>query len=244
MSSPIKDNFVLSPRLLAVAEMIRRTGKKRVADVGTDHAKLPLFLIREGICDFCYAADIREGPLMQAKKNIEMLGIGRDQILPILSDGLKSIPDDYDCVSICGMGGLLIYRIIAETTNCIPFIIAPMSSTVELCRELYSNGYKIIDATVAREENRFYPIYRVEKKSDSIEYESFDCLFPRALRLQYLKNNEIREYIRFNLEIMEKNVSCREKSSKNEPELPYLQDLVYKTKNFIESCEKSEEEII
>ena len=85
----------LTPRLNLVSEMISSLHVSTVADIGTDHAKLPIFLIQNKLCNKVYASDIANGPLKSAKKNLDFYGITSPSVKLYLSDGLQSIPNDY-----------------------------------------------------------------------------------------------------------------------------------------------------
>lgn len=74
-----------------------------VADIGTDHAFLPVELVQQGIIPKAYACDVAQGPLNTARTNIAMAGLS-DRIPVILSDGLAKVPDDAQCIVIAGMG--------------------------------------------------------------------------------------------------------------------------------------------
>ena len=87
-------------RLKKIAEMISKG--MIVADIGTDHAFLPIMLVQNGISDRVYACDVAEGPLKGARENIAKSGLS-DRISTILTDGLHDVPMDTDCVVIAGM---------------------------------------------------------------------------------------------------------------------------------------------
>ena len=119
-----------------------------VADIGTDHAYLPVWLVRSGKVPSAVAADLREGPLKNAAANIEKNGVS-DKIKTVLSDGLDKIqPDDADDIVIAGMGGELIVRIIDRT----PWlrnagkhlILQPMTKADTLRRYLCENGFAVL----------------------------------------------------------------------------------------------------
>ena len=76
----------------------------RVADIGCDHGYLSIYLLSEGIASSVIAADINEGPLQSAMRNAEKYGV-KDRIRFYLSDGVKSIPRDFDTLVCAGMGG-------------------------------------------------------------------------------------------------------------------------------------------
>ena len=108
-------NSALNARLLSVAELTRQDAI--LADIGTDHAYLPLFLLDSGKIKFAYCCDINEGPLASARKNAEERArLGETDF--ILTNGAtvlsgKGITD----YAICGMGGELIADIIERAPH-------------------------------------------------------------------------------------------------------------------------------
>ncbi len=94
---------LLTPRLQAIADFV--PPDSRVADVGTDHAYVPVFLVKTGICPRAIAGDIGEGPLLNARRTVEMYGV-TDRVTTLLSPGLDRFPpEEVDTVVIAGMGG-------------------------------------------------------------------------------------------------------------------------------------------
>ena len=104
----------LSARLAAVAALVEPGS--RVADVGTDHGYIPIYLVQTGIADRAIAMDVRSGPLERARAHVDRLPPGcRERIETRLSDGLKALsPGEADTVVIAGMGGELMIRILDE----------------------------------------------------------------------------------------------------------------------------------
>ena len=101
----------LSPRLLAAAHCVPCGA--RVIDVGTDHGKLPVWLVQNNIASHVWAGDIRPGPLSSAQALIEAEHLA-DKISVRLTDGLQGFSEaDCDTVTICGMGGENIAEILA-----------------------------------------------------------------------------------------------------------------------------------
>ena len=92
----------LSHRLLACCGFVHPGD--RVADVGCDHGHLSIHLLQTGIASHVYVSDVREGPLSSAKRNAETYGI-TDRIDFFLSDGVQSLPRDFDTLVCAGMGG-------------------------------------------------------------------------------------------------------------------------------------------
>ena len=98
----------LDDRLKSVASLVRNG--KRVADIGTDHGYLVAYLVENNICPCGIAADLRKGPLENARQTVIQQGLS-DKIELILSDGLENIsPDSCDDIVIAGMGGNLIAK--------------------------------------------------------------------------------------------------------------------------------------
>ena len=136
---------VLTPRLLSAAEFVRQGAV--FADVGTDHAYLPIFLLESGKILRAVCSDINEGPLLNAETNARESGVhGKMQF--ILTDGAAVLADlGITDVAICGMGGELIADIIEKApflfNSAIRLILQPMSKKAELRRYLASRGFKI-----------------------------------------------------------------------------------------------------
>lgn len=152
--------FLLNPRLAAVADMV--TPGSVVADVGTDHAYLPIWLIKKGVCPTAIAMDIRQGPLDRARENIRRYQV-EEKIWIRLSDGLEQLkPGEADTVVIAGMGGELISRILARAPwvkqQAIRFIFQPMSAAAELRIYLSQEGYAIQKETAVMDAGRIYTV--------------------------------------------------------------------------------------
>ena len=100
--------IVLSPRLKTAADMVRKGVV--AADIGTDHAYLPSYLVLSGICPRALACDLRKGPLENAAETLEHWNIA-DKITLRLSDGLDELSaGEADDIIMAGMGGILIAK--------------------------------------------------------------------------------------------------------------------------------------
>lgn len=124
--------FKLPPRLAAIAALV--PDGARLADVGTDHALLPIRLLLDGKIQRAVATDIRPGPLSRARENAYAAGV--QDLSCVLCDGLTGIsPDSVDTVVIAGMGGENIAAILraapwaCRNALC---ILQPMSRPEEL----------------------------------------------------------------------------------------------------------------
>lgn len=135
----------LSSRLQAIAGLVPKG--TRVADVGTDHGYIPIYLLQSGICESAVASDVREGPLQSAVRSASALGL-EDKISFRLADGLRKVqPEEADTVIIAGMGGETIIHILSEAAwtknDGKLLILQPMSKQSLLRRWLTENGYVI-----------------------------------------------------------------------------------------------------
>lgn len=153
----------LTPRLRAIAEQVPRGAK--FADIGTDHAYLPVRLMLDGVVEAAVAADLREGPLERARRTAAQYGL-EEKVCFRLCDGLSGIaPDEADVIAIAGMGGDTIANILAAA----PWtgepgkllLLQPMTALPELRRWLGSSGYAIKGERIAREGERLYSIWTV-----------------------------------------------------------------------------------
>ena len=93
--------LVLSARLSCIADFIPDGAV--VADIGTDHAYLPIYLALHNRCPRIYACDVRDGPLQKARDYIAQYGV-QDQIEVLKSDGFLNVPDDYSTAVIALLG--------------------------------------------------------------------------------------------------------------------------------------------
>jgi len=160
--------FSLSGRLMAAADFVAPGA--RVADVGTDHGKLPVWLMLQGRISAAIASDIREQPLCNARETVAKNGLsGRIQLR--LCDGLAGITaHEVDTVVIAGMGGDTIAAILAAAPwtkdGAHRLILQPETASVRLRRFLYDNGYTILDETLVQE-HRLYSILLVTGGTDA-----------------------------------------------------------------------------
>ena len=149
----------MTPRLFAIASKIGRGAS--LADIGTDHAYLPVYLMLQGRIKSAVAADINCGPLSRAEENIKLFGL-QDKIKTVLSNGFLSVDEtSFDTAVIAGMGGLLISDILKNAPRGKKYILQPMKSSPELHEFLFKNGYKIYDESFSKEGNKFYNIISV-----------------------------------------------------------------------------------
>lgn len=153
----------LSPRLRSVADLVPQGA--RLADIGTDHAYLPAWLILQGIISWAIAADLRKGPLERARITAERYGITA-QMSFRLCNGLAGVSGkETDVIAIAGMGG----ETIAEILSAAPWtreekkllLLQPMSAQPELRLWLQKHGYAIQREVLSKEGETLYTTFQV-----------------------------------------------------------------------------------
>ena len=139
------DKPVLDERLKNCASLVRESA--RLADVGTDHAYLPIWLLKSGKISYAVASDINEKPLKSGESNAKLYGVKNIEFR--LGAGLNPIKaeDKITDIVIAGMGGEIISGIIGESPltkdKRINLILQPMTRSEELIKFLYKNGFEI-----------------------------------------------------------------------------------------------------
>lgn len=157
-------------RLLAISQMIVKG--QPLADIGTDHAYLPVYLVKNGMVPRAIATDVAQGPYLRAVREIEKEGL-MDRIEVRKGNGLRVIEkgEVYNVV-IAGMGGETIASILeddwekAESFAC--FVFQPMSKPEALRHVLAKKGWPILDEKVVMENGRFFVI--ISSKPDNKPY--------------------------------------------------------------------------
>lgn len=152
----------LSKRLQTVANAV--TPGSRVADVGTDHGYVPIYLVERGLCPGAIAMDVNEGPLARAEEHIRAEGLS-DRIQTRKSDGLAALaPEETDAVVIAGMGGALMCRILQDASAFLEagreLILQPQSEWFKVRRLLSASGYRIIQEWFLEEEGKYYVVIK------------------------------------------------------------------------------------
>ena len=150
----------LPARLLRIARMASPC--RVLADIGTDHAHLPVYMLQQGLCSRAFACDVNEGPLQRARVAVAHWGMD-DRIETVKSDGLKSVPEEYDTLVIAGMGGDLISKILADhpPRRAEKIILQPMTKAEVLRNYLFTHGYRIRREEASSEGDRHYIILDV-----------------------------------------------------------------------------------
>lgn len=151
----------ISKRLQAVAGLVRC---RRMADIGTDHGYVPLYLYEQGRIDHGLACDLNKGPLEKAKENIAAMGAGA-AIETRLGSGLTPVqPGEVESVVIAGMGGMLICRILRESEavakSLQEWILSPQHDLDAVRQMVWDFGFSIDEEIMVKEDGKYYHILR------------------------------------------------------------------------------------
>lgn len=165
MARPI---FQLGPRLSACAAYVREN--HILADIGTDHAYLPVWLLKNDRIPRAIAVDLRPGPLARAQQTLEKYG-ETHRVRLMLSDGLDALqPGEAQDIVIAGMGGELILRILSADPACIQkdtsLILQPMTAAYALRKGLASLKLGITSETAVLDSGKVYSVMTVRQLSD------------------------------------------------------------------------------
>lgn len=170
----------MTPRLYAIAQSVPHGA--RLADVGTDHGYIPIYLCMQNRLKSALAMDVRPGPLQRAEENVARYGL-QSIVETRLSNGLKALRHgEADTAVMAGMGGLLIAQLLEEAPfflDC--YILQPMTAVPELRRYLAMNGYSIENEVLAQEGSKIYTVMTVRRGTMPWQ-EPEDALIGRKLR--------------------------------------------------------------
>lgn len=164
----------LSKRLFKAAEYINCD---TMADIGTDHGYLPIYLIQSGRSKKCIATDVNKGPLSRCRENADKAGYSA-LIETRIGNGLSCIcENEVDTIAVCGMGGILISSILTAgadvAKSCKSIVIQPQTHWHSVRKTIHSIEFSIIDEEMVFEDGMFYTIMNCvpgNEKYSEIEY--------------------------------------------------------------------------
>lgn len=150
-----------SLRLLKAASYTK--GFNCLADCGTDHGKLPIYCVANSFVKKAYASDNKEGPIQNAKKNIEEANLN-GLVIPVLADGLSYLDCEVDVVSILGMGGRLIKSILESSDlKAVRRLILIANSENIILRDYLQHDWEIKYEVLIKERNKYYQLMVLER---------------------------------------------------------------------------------
>ena len=172
----------ISPRLLACAGFV--APGDRVADVGCDHGYLSIHLLTNGIARSCIASDINQQPLLSAVRTAQKYGV-RDKMEFCLSDGVRSIPRDFDTMVCAGMGADTMISILEAAPWLrdakYRLVLQCQSKTPMLRRYLSETGFRIYEETVLRDGRFLYTVMEASWRPEYPKLTPGEWYFPPAL---------------------------------------------------------------
>ncbi len=208
---------MLSKRLLTAVGMI--TKGNIVADVGCDHAYTSIYLCKENISPKVIAMDVNKGPLARAREHIEEAGL-IDSISLRLSDGLEKLSEnEVDTVLICGMGGLLMIKILSDypelTKTIKELVLQPQSEITQVRRFLHKEGYEIEKEHILKEDGKFYVVMRAVPK-EQVQLYTEECHYLYGKFLIEEKSEVLKEFLQREYDLkMEVWEALQEKETEN-----------------------------
>lgn len=163
----------ISNRLKKVASYVPKCDT--MADIGTDHGYIPIYLVKRDIVNSAIAMDLRRGPLNKAKENVEQYKLA-DRVELRLSDGLEKLRDnEVQSIVIAGMGGLLTANILEDGKEVLTtgktLVLQPQSEIFKVRQKIHEIGYKIVEEEMFIDMNKTYTVI-VSIKGEE-EYHNF-----------------------------------------------------------------------
>jgi len=192
----------ISLRLKCIANQIDPCNS--IADIGTDHGYIPIYLIKQGKCKTAIASDINKGPVEKAIFNVAIQNM-ESVISCRLGAGLNILKaNEVDSIIIAGMGGNLIRDIIEDDLKIFKSmdyaVLQPVQNPEILRKYLLEKGFDIIDEDLCKDEGKYYEIIKVKFgihpiKKEKVFYEISEKLILKKhpLLKQYL-NYKIKNY--------------------------------------------------
>lgn len=229
----------LSERLLAVCHFVTQ---KTVADIGTDHAYVPIYLHKKGIAEKIIACDINEKPLQKAQKNI-IANCAQNNIITRIGNGLQPLKqNEVDSIILSGMGGMLIIELLEESKEIVEnvkeLIICPHLDVAAVRKYLHHIGFCIADEKMVLEDGIFYTILRAikgeQKYSKEIEY-----LFGKILLDR--KDEVLKQFLQYEknrLQNIQKQLKNTEQSQKRLQEILQQQNNIEEAEKWLYCAEK------
>ena len=185
----------LSKRLETIAKMVTR--ENVVADIGTDHGLVPIYLVKNKIAPRALAFDLRKAPLQRAREHIEKYNLV-GQIETRLSNGLEKLKEgEAGTVIISGMGGNLITEILEKRkdlrASVKEFILSPQSDWYDFRKYLYENDFFIEDEEMLIDEGKYYVIIKAFYKETKTFVSEKDLYFGKMLLAK--KSKVLKQYL-------------------------------------------------
>ena len=221
----------LTDRLLKIASLV--SDGKKIADIGTDHGYIPVYLLKEGRVPFAVLADVNKGPLDNAHKEVIQNNL-LDKVDLRLGSGIEILEiGEVEEVIIAGMGGILISELLEAKKevahNVEKLILQPMQAQEELRYYLLNNGYEILEEVLVREDFRIYEIIvaKYTGKNTIIEDEIY---YEVGIKLLENKDSLFKDFIEKKIKtyssIVSKLEAIDKKRNESEVTIKKLENLI------------------
>ncbi|MFD2612763.1 tRNA (adenine(22)-N(1))-methyltransferase [Paenibacillus gansuensis] len=161
----------LSKRLMTIAGQV--PAGSRMADIGSDHALLPTFLVQSGTSVSAVAGEVNQGPFEAALTQVKDAGL-TDRISVRKGDGLAVIqPGEVDTITIAGMGGSLIVSILSADPSKLEgvktLVLQPNVAEDQVREWLRNEGWFLSDEHILEEDRKIYEVLTAVKRPDAKE---------------------------------------------------------------------------
>lgn len=190
-------DFEISKRLKTVSDEVEY---RRIADIGTDHAYVPIYLCNMNKIDYAIASDINKGPLEKAEKNIKKY-MFENRISTRLGNGLDNINmNEVNTIVISGMGGNLIIDILKNSKELVKnlnqMVLQPQLDVYKLRKYIHSIGFLIKNEEIIIDEGKYYNIINAVLGNEVYQKEEY-YVFGKILIDK--KSSILKEYIAENI---------------------------------------------
>ena len=228
------EGIKLTPRLQCVADAAGIC--TLLADIGTDHAYIPVYMIQNGLAKRAIASDIVDGPVKIARKNVSERKLS-GKIKVVKAPGLKSAAGA-DTIVIAGMGGNLICDILQENPDAAHsakrLVLQPMTRSEDVRRFLHRNGFEIEEERLAKEENKIYNIITAKSGNQSFDDEFY---YYAGKKLFENRDELLLEYLHKKAGILKRRADEMEKSQ-NTSVLNEVEKIRELQKRFLKEAER------
>ena len=173
----------LKGRLKLIADKVPKCNV--LADIGTDHAYIPIYLVQNGVCQKAIASDVKIGPVKMAINNISLYKLS-EKIETRLGNGLDTIEiNEADSIIIAGMGGTLLTELLEankpKTVNADTLVLQPMNDLHVVRKWLYDNAFEIYDEEMVAEGPKMYFVLSAKFTGNKKQYSDFELYVGQRL---------------------------------------------------------------
>lgn len=208
----------LSKRLDKIASYVDKGSF--IADIGSDHCLLPIFLLSKGVISKAQAVDNKPGPYERMTKAIENSGY-KGQISPSLSNGIENLDPDANVLILAGMGGFLISDILKahpENLKNINTIIVDAHTDISAVYETLSSlSFELKDSCFLIDKEKPYDVMKWERVEEPVSYSYMEMKYG-AFNIKH-PNDELKAYYRHYLEVLNRIKAKVQNDSKKQSEI-------------------------